>query len=120
MPGTASRCCKKIRGIISASSKTSVSNVILAAAQRLYETGSILPKKNDCGRQRNQRNVGTVETVLRAVEQEPETSIQVIAQEHNLSYSTVQRILKEEEMHAYHYTRVQDLRKEDYQRRKIL
>jgi hypothetical protein len=93
-------------------------NVILAAAQRLYETGSILPKKNDCGRQRNQRNVCTVETVLRAVEQEPETSIRVIAQEHDLSYSTVQRILKEEKMHAYHYTRVQDLREEDYPRRR--
>jgi len=36
-----------------------------------------------------------------------------------LCYSTVQRILKEEKLHAYHYTAsVQDLRKEDYPRRK--
>jgi len=58
----------------------------------------------------------TVETVLRAVEQEPETSIRVIARE---SYSTVQRILQEEKMHAYHYTRVQNLQEEDYPRRRF-
>jgi len=59
-----------------------------------------------------------VETVLRAVEQEPETSIRNIAREHQLSYSTVQRILKEEKLHDYHYTCVQHLREEDYPRRK--
>lgn len=93
-------------------------NVILATAQRLYETGSVLPKKKHCGRQRNTRHLRTVETVLRAVEQEPETSIRVIAREHNLSSSTVQRILQEEKMHAYHYTCVQNLREEDYPRRR--
>jgi len=59
-----------------------------------------------------------VETVLRAVEQEPETSIRNIAREHQLSYSTVQRILQEEKLHAYHYTCVQHLREEDYPQRK--
>jgi len=48
-------------------------------------------KKKDCDRQRNARHLRT-ETVLRIVEQEPET-IRVIAREHNLSHSTVQRIL---------------------------
>ncbi|EZA55315.1 hypothetical protein X777_05157 [Ooceraea biroi] len=32
-------------------------------------------KKTDCGRHRERRNLRNVETVLRAVEQEPETSI---------------------------------------------
>jgi len=41
---------------------------------------------------------------------------QVLGSEHDLSYSTVQK--KEEKLHAYHYTRVQDLREEDYPRRK--
>jgi len=59
-----------------------------------------------------------VEKVLHAVEQEPETNIKFIAREHDLSYSTVQRILEEEKLHAYHYTSVQDLREEDYTRRK--
>ncbi|RLU25143.1 hypothetical protein DMN91_003235 [Ooceraea biroi] len=93
-------------------------NVILAAAQRLYETGSVLPKKKDTGRHRDASTLRNVETVVRAIEQEPETSIRDIAREHELSYSTVQRILKEEKLHAYHYTRVQHLRQEDYPRRK--
>lgn len=42
-------------------------SVILEEAQRIYETGSVLPKKNDSGRHRNARNVRNVETVLRAV-----------------------------------------------------
>ncbi|XP_011687036.1 PREDICTED: uncharacterized protein LOC105449477 [Wasmannia auropunctata] len=93
-------------------------NVILEAAQRLYETGSVLQKKKDAGRHRNARNLQNVETVLRAVEQEPEISIRDIAREYQLSYSTVQRILKEEKLHAYHYTRVQHLREEDYPQRR--
>jgi hypothetical protein len=91
---------------------------IIGASQRLYETGSVLPRKKDCGRRRNERNLRNVERVLRAVEQEPETSVRVIAREHDLSHSTVHRILKEEKLHAYHYTRVQELREEDYGRRK--
>jgi len=93
-------------------------SVILGAAQRLFETGSVLPKKNDTGRHRDTRNWRNVETVLRAVKQEPETSIRNIAREHQLSYSTVQRILQEEKLHAYHYTCVQHLREEDYPQRK--
>jgi len=92
--------------------------VILAAAQRLHETGSVLQKRKDVGRHRDARNLQTVETVLRAVEHNPQTSIRDIAREHEISYSTVQRILKEEKLHAYHYTRVQHLREEDYPRRK--
>ena len=92
--------------------------VILGIAQRFHETGSVLPQKKDCGRNRNARNLRNVETVLRDIEQQPETSIRVIAREHGLSYSTVQRILKEEKLHAYHYTCVQDLREEDYPRRR--
>ena len=35
---------------------------------------------------------------------EPETSIRDIVRQHGLSYSTIQRILKEEKLHIYHYT----------------
>lgn len=91
-----------------------IPDVILGAAQRLFETGNVLPKKYDVGRNRTARNLRNTEEVVRAVEQEPETSIRTIAREHNLSYSTVQRILREEKLHAYHYTRVQHLRPEDY------
>lgn len=93
--------------------------VILAVAQRVHETGSVVPNKHDTGRYREARNLRNTEAVIRAVEQNPESSIRVIAREHNLSYSAVQTILKEEKLHAYHYTRVQQLQAEDYDRRRI-
>jgi len=92
--------------------------VILGAAQRLHETGSVLPNKHDTGRNRAARNLRNTETVIRAVEQNPETSVRTIAREYGLSYSAVRRILKEEKMHAFHYTRVQHLQPEDYPQRK--
>ncbi|KAL6265949.1 hypothetical protein P5V15_002845 [Pogonomyrmex californicus] len=82
--------------------------VILGAAQRLFETGSVIQRKNDCGRY-----------LLRAVEEEPETNIRIIGREHGLSYSTIQRI-KKEKLHVYHYNRVQHLREKDYPRRKTI
>ena len=88
--------------------------VILRAAQRLHETGSVLPNKHETGRDREARNVQDTGTILNAFEQNPETSIRVVAREHDLSYSTVQRILREERLHPFHYTRVQHLRPEDY------
>lgn len=93
--------------------------VILRAAQRLHETGNVLPNNHDAGRDRAARNPQNSETIIRAVEQNPETSIRTIAREHDLSYSTVQRTLKEEKLHAFHYTRVQHLRPEDYPLRRI-
>ncbi|EZA48617.1 hypothetical protein X777_13627, partial [Ooceraea biroi] len=104
--------------------------VILGAAQRLYETGSVLTNKHDTGRNREARNLGNVENVVRSFEDNPEKSIRVVVREQDLSYATVQRILKEEKLHAFHlpterrekyiahYTCVQHLRPEDYQRRK--
>ncbi|XP_026829624.1 uncharacterized protein LOC113562960 [Ooceraea biroi] len=92
--------------------------VILGAAQRLYETGSVLTNKHDTGRNREARNLRNVENVVRSFEDNPEKSIRVVAREQDLSYATVQRILKEEKLHAFHYTCVQHLRSEDYERRK--
>jgi len=59
-----------------------------------------------------------MEAVIHDIEQEPETSTRVIARNHDLPYSTVQRILAEEKLHAFHYTHVHHLRAEDYPRRK--
>ena len=92
--------------------------VIVRAARRLYETGSVLPNNHDVGGNYVARNLRNTEEIIRAVERNPETSIQVIAREYGSSYSTVQRILQEEKWHAFHYTRVQQLRPEDYPLRK--
>jgi len=63
--------------------------VILGAAQRLRETGSVLPNKHDTGRNRVARNLRNMETVIRAVERNTETSVRTIAREYGLSYSAV-------------------------------
>lgn len=94
-------------------------SVILRAAQRLYETGSVLSNKHDTGRDRVARNLQNTQSVLRAFEQNPETSIRVVAREHDFSPATVHRILQEEKLHAFHYTRVQHLLPEDYHARRI-
>lgn len=94
--------------------------VILRAAQRLYETGSVLSmNKHDTGRDRVARNLQNTQSVLLAFEQNPETSIRVVAREHDFSPATVHRILQEEKLHAFHYTRVQHLLPEDYHARRI-
>jgi len=66
------------------------------------------------GRGHAARNLQNTERIIRAFEQKPETSIQIIAREYDLSYSTMQRILKKEKLHAFHYILVQRLREEDY------
>lgn len=93
--------------------------VILGAAQRLYETGNVFPNKRDTGRDRNARTLRNTEAVLRAVEQDSESSTRVIAREHDLSHSTVRRILEEEKLHAFHYTCVQHLLPQDYPSRML-
>ncbi|KAL6417350.1 hypothetical protein ACFW04_012808 [Cataglyphis niger] len=81
-------------------------HVILAAAQRLYDTGNVLPNKHDTGRDRCIRNIRR-------------ESIRIVARENNLSYSIIQRILTEEKLHAFHYTRMQHLRPADYPARQM-
>ncbi|EFN71569.1 hypothetical protein EAG_12777, partial [Camponotus floridanus] len=51
-------------------------HVILGAAQRLYDTGSVLPNKHDTGRNRV-RNVRNTERFIRTFEDNPETSIRI-------------------------------------------
>ncbi|KAL6421253.1 hypothetical protein ACFW04_013668 [Cataglyphis niger] len=94
-------------------------HVILAATQRLYDTNNVLPNKHDTGRDRYVRNVRNTERVVRAFDDSPETNIQIIARENNLSCTTVQRILKEEKLHAFHYTRLLHLRPADYPARRM-
>ncbi|KAL7289210.1 hypothetical protein TKK_0017150 [Trichogramma kaykai] len=49
-----------------------------------------------------------------AVEVDPGTSIRRISREQNLSYNFVQKVLKRNHLHAYHYRKVQALKPEDY------
>jgi hypothetical protein len=88
--------------------------VILNAIARTIETGHILPiTKVTGGALRTVRSVENEEAILGAFEEGTE-SIREVAQELNISKTSVHRVMKTERRHPYHYTRVQHLQPEDY------
>jgi hypothetical protein len=81
--------------------------VILSAIARTIETGHILPNRKETGgAPRTVRIVENEEVILDAFEE--------VAQELNISKTSVHRVMKTERRHPYHYTRVQHLQPEDY------
>jgi IS30 family transposase len=60
------------------------------------------------------RNVHNEEAVLHAIEEDSSTSIRQISRTLKMTKSTVHRILKENQLHAYHYTKMQHLMPQDY------
>jgi len=55
------------------------------------------------------RNVHNEEAVLHAIEEDSSISIRQISRTLRMKKSTIHRILKENQLHAYHYTKVQHL-----------
>lgn len=85
---------------------------------RARQTGSLVPNRRDIGgRNYEAYTIQNEEAVLACFNQDPCTSIRTISRTLNLSRNTVQRILKANTMHAYHYTKVQNLWPQDYIRR---
>lgn len=93
--------------------------VILRLINRIRQTGSVLPPRRaiGAGREQNVHTPQNEETILLMIEEDPSISIREISRRLNISKTTVQRILKENKMHAYHFTKVQNLLPEDYARR---
>uniref|UniRef100_A0ABD2WI79 DUF4817 domain-containing protein n=1 Tax=Trichogramma kaykai TaxID=54128 RepID=A0ABD2WI79_9HYME len=95
-------------------------NLILAAVNRGFEDGNLIPVlhrghgQGVAGRPENDQRGQNEERVLNAVEVDPRASIRIISREENLSYSFVQKVLKRNHLHAFHYRKVQALRPEDY------
>ncbi|CAD6229696.1 GSCOCG00012127001-RA-CDS, partial [Cotesia congregata] len=56
--------------------------------------------------------------IIRLIEENPEIGIRGVKARSGLSYGTVQRTIRAEKLHAYHYTRVNALQPEDYPVRK--
>lgn len=87
-------------------------NIILQAINRGRHDGNVLPLgqrgpgQGVVGAPRVARNVENEEMVLACFAEDPERSIRTVARLLELSYSTVQRILKTNALHAYHYQRV--------------
>lgn len=73
--------------------------------RRLRETGNVHfqePRVNV-----RQHNVAVDESILQAFEEDPTTSIRVVAERLNLSVWKVWSVLRQDGRHAYHYTPVQ-------------
>ena len=88
--------------------------------RRLRETGSIKPVKVDSGRTKFRRTVQVEEAVLNSVERDPNISTRIISNElGNISQHSVVRVLQEQQLKPYHFTRVQELLHTDYGPRQV-
>lgn len=87
---------------------------IMSAYRRFSETGAALPNKKNCGAPRTARTAEVEERILEEFAADPTTSIRRVVRRLQSSYGTVQRTLKAEKKHAFHYLRVQSLQLEDY------
>jgi hypothetical protein len=78
--------------------------VILSVIARTIQTGHILPNRKETGgAPRTVRTVENEEAILDASEEGTE-SIRKVAQELNISKTSVHRLMKTERRHPYHYT----------------
>lgn len=93
-------------------------NVFLRLINRVRTSGSVVPIRKDIvGRNFYVRDEENEAEVLHAIEEDPTTSIREISRTTEMSRTTVQRILKENRLRAYHYTKVQHLMPQDYAQR---
>ena len=89
-------------------------NVFQRLNHRMRETGRLDGSADVPGRPRTARTPRAEEAVIGAVENNPNASIRVIGRNLNLSYGTVQRTLRAERYHPFHYTKVQSLLEDDF------
>jgi hypothetical protein len=80
--------------------------------QRLRETGSLRPRHVGGGR-RNVRTPESEEEVLERIANKPSTCTRAVAHAMGTSQSSVCRVLREQNLHAYHLQNVQGLRPGD-------
>ena len=78
--------------------------------QRLAETGSVCVRNPDGGRRRGARAEND-EAILDCFAGDPTTSLRRTARALDTSYSTCQRVMKEDLQHPYKYRRVHEIRK---------
>lgn len=88
-------------------------NTFRAVERRCRETGNVNPKKINSGRPRTTRNVNKEIIILNLVDQDPTVSVRNMARQTNTSSSSTWRILKEQQLHPYHYRQVQELLPDD-------
>jgi len=91
--------------------------VIRRAETRLRETGSVIIHRPDAGRGRNVRMIRIEEEIIRRIQEEPRRSIRFVSNQMNVPRSIVHRVLRNEDMHPYHFSSVQHFREGDAERR---
>lgn len=85
----------------------------LKIEQRLRENGSFKIKNVDAGRPRSARTVEIEEQILETVFHQPTISTRRLALRTNTSHASAFRVLKEQQLHPYHFRQVQHLLPED-------
>jgi AraC-like DNA-binding protein len=92
---------------------------ILRVLARAQETRKVLPNRNEiAGGARTARTLANEEAILNIVEEDGTKSIREIAQEVDISSRSVHRVLNQNRLHPFYYTRVQRLEPEDYPARR--
>ncbi|XP_057329922.1 uncharacterized protein LOC130670526 [Microplitis mediator] len=92
--------------------------VILGAAQRLWDTGNILPARVErVGRPRDIRNLRNEDRVVDAVENDPHTSVRKLERQLQISRTSINPITKARALHPFHATKVQKLGPGDFEQR---
>jgi hypothetical protein len=91
------------------------SQVFTRLHQRLLETGSVQKETKEVG---PAHDVAVEEDILHRVQENPETSTRQLAVETGMSRWKVHQVLKENQLHPYHFTKVQGLEPGDYETRR--
>lgn len=86
--------------------------VVLGAVRRLHENGDVMPNRGNGGRPRLQADE-IEEEVLRIFNENPRDSTRCVAGRLGVPHTTVWRILNENNLYPYHFTRVHGLRPGD-------
>lgn len=92
-------------------------NVFRRLEDRIFQFGVAQPLRVDNGRPRTAMNPDMEENIIELLENNPCRSSRSIANELNISQSSVSRLIRQEQFHPYHYTKVQALLDADFPRR---
>lgn len=97
--------------------RTPSEKIFVRIVQRLRDWGTFQPNLQDLGREQTRRIRNVEEQILDAVDNHPETSTRRLAIQHEVSQSTVSRMLRKQSLHPYHVQKVQALLPTDLPRR---
>lgn len=85
--------------------------------QRIRNSNCLMPKPNVDVAHRRIRPIEMEERIIEMVELDPTISTRVIGHELNINHVIVHRVLKDELLHPFHRTKVQELNVQDYRAR---